>query len=286
MSEPALIGTTTLMRRAFAGENLEATARVLLERIRINPGDANAAMDLSILFELGGDSLLAMEFQASALSQQSLFREKESLSPTLKVLAIKSRGVIMDNMPLGFLLENSTVQLESLYVGLGIQAPGEIPDHDVAIVAICESDMNQDLLADLASVVAQWPRPVVNDPVHIANLSRDRLGKVVENIDGLVFASSTRWQRHELESLDAGPQRSKLGTSVAGWIIRPTNSHAGHGLEHIAMEQSFSPYLERTSGDDFLIAPFVPYASADGIYRKYRIALIRGESFPVHIALS
>lgn len=296
MPNSALIGIAKLMRRAFASEDLNPTALQLVSRLQCNPNDANAAMDLCTIFELGGDPILALEFQSTALSVKQVYRSSSPAGKTpLRVLAIKGPGIIMDNMPIEFLVENSPVELHSLYVGQGVPVPEDIPEHDVAIVAICESDANQDLLKDLEPVIGQWPRPVLNRPAYIARLSRERIGPVVRNIDGLTFAESVRLSRCELSAwkdiaslrcLTASRHAEGLNHLHSCWIIRPVNSHAGHDLERFQSLEELQDYLGRTTSNEYYVAPFVAYASSDGIYRKYRIALIRGESYPVHMALS
>jgi hypothetical protein len=284
--KPMHAGIARLMRRAFEGENLEPLAQELLQRLQFDEHDANAAIDLASILELAGDPSLALEFQESALSIQQVYRTQAASDPnSLRVLAIKSRGVIMDNMPIEFLLESAPVQLESFYVGLGIPMPSELPEHDVAVVAICESDANQHVLSQLTQVAEHWPRPVLNTPARIVNLSRERLGNLVQGIEHLTFAGSIRLGRSELQS--NSPWAAETLANVSdGWIIRPINSHAGHGLERIANQGQLEAYLRQAHEDTFLVAPFVPYASSDGAFRKYRVALIQGESYPVHMAIS
>ncbi len=108
MPNSALIGIAKLMRRAFASEDLNPTALQLVSRLQCNPNDANAAMDLCTIFELGGDPILALEFQSTALSVKQVYRSSSPAGKTpLRVLAIKGTWIIMDNMPIEFLVENS-----------------------------------------------------------------------------------------------------------------------------------------------------------------------------------
>ncbi len=139
----------------------------------------------------------------------------------------------------------------------------------MAIVAICESDTNQDLLKDLEPVIAQWPRPVLNRPAYIARLSRERIGPVVRNIDGLTFAESVRISRCELSAwkdiaslrcLTTSRHAEGLNHPNSCWIIRPVNSHAGHDLERFQSLEELQDYLGRTTSNEYYVAPFVAYA--------------------------
>jgi hypothetical protein len=281
------MGIANLMRRGFESENLEPIGKGLIARLQNNPADALACLDLSVVFELGGDLELAIQFQNSALAMRQHYRLQSSKDPNaIKVLAIKSRGAIMDNMPIEFLVEDGPIQLESLYVGQGIPSPQYIPDHDVAVVAICESDANQDLLANLSDVVEHWPAPVLNQPSRIACLARDRIGDYVSNIPGLVFPASVRYARDELREMTSVQSLPESSEKSDGWVIRPVNTHAGNGLARITNRAELMQYLEASTAQELVVAPFIPYASEDGVYRKYRIALIQGESYPVHMAIS
>lgn len=286
MNQP-LIGLAKLMRRAFECENLEPIACQLLDRVEMDPADANALLDLATIFQLGGDPALGLEFQERALAQRQHYRLQDADGRhALKVLAIASRGLIMDNMPVEFLLEHSSVQLETLYVGEGIASPRHIPDHDVAIIAVCESDTNQPLLEALETIALHWPRPIINAPGRIAQLSRDRLGRMVRGVGGLKLVTSERVLRRDLLQRGCIEQLVPASADSVEWIIRPVSTHAGHGLERIKSADELAGYLMKNVADQYFVAPFIDYRSSDGKYRKYRVALIAGNSYPVHMALS
>ena len=44
--------------------------------------------------------------------------------------------------------------------------------------------------------------------------------------------------------------------------------------------------MEQRGEDSFFVSPFVDYAGKDGLFRKYRIAMIDGRPFPVHMAIA
>jgi glutathione synthase/RimK-type ligase-like ATP-grasp enzyme len=69
-------------------------------------------------------------------------------------------------------------------------------------------------------------------------------------------------------------------------IVRPIESHAGTGLEKLDQAGGLTTYLAGQADEAFYISPFVDYASPDGLFRKQRIALIRGRPFVCHLAVS
>jgi hypothetical protein len=69
-------------------------------------------------------------------------------------------------------------------------------------------------------------------------------------------------------------------------IARPVGSHGGQGLERLSDRAELAIYLQRQPGADFFASPFIDYRSADGLYRKSRVALIEGRAFGCHLAIS
>ena len=77
-----------------------------------------------------------------------------------------------------------------------------------------------------------------------------------------------------------------LSGSTFPIIARPIGSHAGDGLSKLDNAAAVAVYLEGRSEAEFYISPFVDYRSADGLFRKYRIALIDGRPYASHMAIS
>ena len=278
----SLLGLAKIMRLAFAGNNLSELTAELVTRVTADGNDAAALLDLSIVHQLNAQHETALELQWQALQQQQHYRLKSNpLRPSVRVLAIMGPGEVMANTPIEFLLEDADISLELLYVGAGLPLVHDIPKHDVAFVAACESDSNQQLLRQLDAVMSYWPHPHINRPLQIAKLARDGLSDWLRGIDGVEVVSSRRVARDELlEQAERELQCNPL-------IVRPANSHAGHGLVRVGTTAELERYLATQSIDEFSIAPFIDYRSAhDGLYRKYRVAAVAGKAYPAHMAVS
>jgi glutathione synthase/RimK-type ligase-like ATP-grasp enzyme len=108
-------------------------------------------------------------------------------------------------------------------------------------------------------------------------LERDRLYLKLKDIPGLKIPPTLRKVRAELEQ-PAGLEFP--------FIIRPFESHAGFGLAKIESAAALHGYLEGRTEQGFFVSPFIDYASSDGMFRKYRIALIDGKAYAVHMAIA
>ena len=269
-----LIGFAPLMRRAMRNDSLEPIAAALLKRAREHPTDAHALLDASIVLQLTGQAAAAMLMQERALRLQTLY-SLPARQPGLTLLAIMSPGELMWNTPLELLLEDGDVSLDLLYLEPGQEWPETVPSHDVMFVAMAECEANQPLLRRLAGAAAQWPRPVVNPPLRIAALSRDGASMLLRDIAGTLMPPTVRVERATLGQRRDFPL-----------IVRPIDSHAGQDLALLRQDSDVAEYLERIDASCFYLSPFIDYRSADGCYRKYRVALIDGRPYISHLAIS
>ncbi|MBI5918874.1 MAG: RimK family alpha-L-glutamate ligase [Nitrosomonadales bacterium] len=285
-----LIGLATLMRQAYAGGDLTPLGTELLAIAGEAPDAtcANALLDLSLLLQIKGSPEVALNMQAEALRLRRLYHLPVQEPVELRVLALMGPGDIMANTPLEFLVEDSHIALDLLYLLPGEPFPAMAPDHDVLFVAACESDANQPLLTQLADYLRFWPRPVLNQPAQIATLSRDGSYVLLKDAPGIAIPPTQRATRAELEALSRAG--SALATLLPGAdfpiIVRPVGSHAGKGLDKIGSPAELAAYLQGMAQSDFFISPFVDYRSADGLYRKYRLVLIGGRAYGAHMGIS
>jgi glutathione synthase/RimK-type ligase-like ATP-grasp enzyme len=183
-------------------------------------------------------------------------------------------GDMTDNTPLDFLVEDGRVRLDLLFVHPGQPLPAALPEHDVAIVAVCQSDRNRPVLAHLEAVLASWPRPVLNRPQAVARCARETALALLDGIPGLDMPHTVRVARDRI--------------APPGWpfTIRPIDTQAGDGLTRVDDESGLQAFLDAHPDPEFHVARYVDVGSADGSYRKLRIALIDGLPYVCHLAIS
>lgn len=280
-----LIGLASLARIAFAGADLNQVRAGLLERLGRNDNDANALMDLSIVTQLMGRRQLGLSMQGFALDVEQIYSLPGTEGPpAVRLLGIVAPGDLAQNNALEFLVEGSDIRLDLLYVRPDRPLPANIPDHDLAMVAVCETDQNRRLLRQIENLFEGWPRPLICAPDRIARLSRDGACGLLESMPGVTMPQTVRIGRPTLE-------RSALGrpSSVQleyPFIIRPVDSQKGQGLTKLDAPPAIAGYLATRPEREFYTAPYIDYRSADGQFRKYRIVLIGGRPYACHMAIS
>jgi hypothetical protein len=284
------IGNSKLATMALSGVDLAPVWNSLVKRVTANPLDAAAFLDLATIAYIQGRPGDRALLRARAFELTRIFRQPaaDEAADVVRVLAFMSGGDYLANMPIEFLLDGSGITLDMVFVAPGLPLPQPLPDHDVAFVAIAESDENQPVLRELTGLLRSWPRPVINRPERIAPLTRDGTWSLLKSVPGLVIPINARIDRAALEKAGLGKLRIEtvLEGSTFPIIARPLDSHLGDGLCKLDDAAAIQTYLLERPEPEFYIAPFIDYRQRDGLYRKYRVALIDGRPYAVHMAIS
>jgi glutathione synthase/RimK-type ligase-like ATP-grasp enzyme len=262
---------------AFRRVDLDPLWNEMLERITDDATGAGLGMDLAVIAQLRGDKSTGLAIQHDSLNLHQVFSTGNPPGPSsLRVLALAADSDIGANIPLDFLIQGQDISLATAYLGPDIPLPMHIPVHDIAIVAAPASSDGTFALDIVEQIASQWPVPILNRPAGIRMLERDQLHHHLRGIAGLSIPPTLRVSRGEIAA--AAPDFPV--------IIRPVGSHAGFGLAKLDETGDLTQYLEQRSETHFFVSPYIDYAGADGWFRKYRIAVIDGRPFPVHMAIA
>ena len=283
------LGLAFLGRRVFENEGLTQVWDGLVQRLGADMGDTGALMDLSILVQMTGEREKGLELQAAAIAACPCYRTVHGRGVGPRLLVFATAGDLMVNTPIDFLLETSEVDLTICYLEGGLPSPDRLPDHDVAFLAIGQSDDGSRALCRLPDDLTAWPRPVLNGhPQRIAALSRDGVADRFAGHAKIICPATRRVSREDLAAVADG--QTALAVLHADLrfpvIVRPIGSHAGTGLEKADDSGELADYLARYPQAEFFIAAFFDYSGADGLYRKLRVVFVNGRPFVAHMAVS
>jgi hypothetical protein len=229
---------------------------------------------------------LGIQDKAVAASPMFRVRRESQSCAGLRLLALVGLGDLMVNTPLDFITNYLDVQLDLLFVMPGRELPPTIPDHDVAFFAASEADAAA--VARLHRLFTLWPRPALNDPAFLPALSREMLSRLLADVPTICSPPTTIVSRAQLDDLvrDEG----RIGDLLPGCsypiLVRPQGSHAGAGLKKIESTADLGEYLIFSFESSYFVTAFVDYRSADGLYRKYRVAFIDRQPHLCHMASS
>ncbi len=294
---PLLQGAAKLAALVAQGVHVERILTCLSGPFSNEAALQAASFDTAVLSFLSDRPDLGLALQADVLRTCSVFRmapgcDAEShTAPPLRLLALAAPGDLQMNMPIEFITEHLNVRLDIVFVLPDQPLPAVLPDHDVAICVV--SDSNPATLARLAPMLTIWPRPVLNNPATIAGgnidgLARDGVARLFAASLHVLAPTTVACTRAEIvDFLAAGaPLDEFLPEGAWPLLVRPVGSHAGRLLERLNDRKELGIYLASLSADQFYLSSFVDYRDTDGFFRKSRIALVQGQAFLCHMAVS
>jgi glutathione synthase/RimK-type ligase-like ATP-grasp enzyme len=283
------VGLAKLTRMAVAGIDLRPLWQSLITRLMDGTAAPGEGLDLSLIAQLLGDKQAGLAIQHEILASHQLFRSPCAVTkPRLRVLALAAATDMGSNTPIEFLLEESGIELMTLYVIPEAELPEPLPDHDIAIVIASDSQDCRDALRAIEQAMSRWPRPLLNPPHRIGNLDRDKLHRLLRGIEGLAIPATAAATREQLSdvSQSAGALAGIAADLAFPVIIRPRGSHAGAGLAKVDDGAAMARYLGERAEPEFFVSRFVDYSGDDGLFRKYRIVFIDGRPYACHLAIA
>lgn len=287
--ETMFLGLAPFLRMSIAGEDFRPIGQELLARAQLDPDDANLWMNLATVMQCLGQRELGLAIQAQALAMRRIYHLAAARQPArLRLLMLVVPGDLAANAPLDCLLEDGDIDLDLYYLDPEAPLALPVPEHDALIVGISASDDSREALVSLEQALADWPKPIINAPQHVATTERNAASALLQNAPGLVIPSTWRASRAALQDLAMGNARLPALFDGCDFpiILRPVGSHAGRDLERIESGDEILPYLSRAQGSEFFLSRFFDYRGRDGLFRKFRVALIDGRPYACHMAVS
>jgi hypothetical protein len=228
--------------------------------------------------------------QAAAIQMQRIFARVHGSGRGLRVLSLMTAGDMTANTPVDFLLEGSDCMLYLAYVNAEDAVLPPLPEVDVVFMAIGESPASRPVLATVGRFLSGWRgAPVLNgDTQLIASMTRNGVHAALAQEPSILSPRQEQMTRDALFKVAHG--QASLSDFCAGLefpiIARPIGTHAGENLDRLMDLEALQIYLASHAADIYYVAPFIDYRNADGLFRKQRVAFIKGKPFASHMAVS
>ena len=160
-----------------------------------------------------------------------------------------------------------------------------LPKHRLLFNSIGMAEGNKRSLKQFVEIMEQISNPVINHPSNVLLTSRDKIGKILLDIDGVIVP----------ECLKIVPESIHDVTEFIGenrfdfpFLFRPLVEHGMQSLIRIDSPEEMEK-LHRFAFDgenEFYVTRFLDFKSEDGLYRKMRFLIIGDEVIPRHLILS
>lgn len=168
------------------------------------------------------------------------------------------------------------LQWNAIWVGPGSHKAAKVVPGPI-VNYIADPDLCSKALRIASANAARLGRPWFNHPDRIIASTRERVATVLQGIDGLVVPRVVRCNaacgRDIIEAIAEGGLRYPV-------LLRSVGEHGGRTLVRVD-----GPDAEReferaaAAGKDLYLTEFHDFADEDGLYRRYRFAVVGGEVF-------
>jgi tetratricopeptide (TPR) repeat protein len=166
---------------------------------------------------------------------------------------------------------------------MGLDAP--LPPHDVILNVIGEADLCADALDRAEALMARSGAIGINQPRYVKATTRVENSRRLSDLPGVTAPIMMVIPRSELEN-GCGVDRLKEARFVWPILFRSLGYHMGEHFVKVDREAELAQSIGSIPGEDLLAIQFIDTSSADGKFRKYRVMMIAGVLFPVHVAVS
>jgi cytochrome c-type biogenesis protein CcmH/NrfG len=264
--------------RAERGEH--ASARAHYEAaLRFDPTSALAHHGLAGVLTALGETDGARLHRALGFAHRPLTerRYRGNGTPT-RVLEIGSAAD--GNLVTRDLLDDRTFLVSTLVIEhYDLQRP--LPPHDLVLNAIGEADACAAQLRAAAALLETTDAAVINDPRVVLETGRAAIARRLGALAGVVAPRIALLPRSALAGAAAVEQLQ------VGWplLLRAPGFHGGDHFVQVETPDALPAALAALPGDELFALQFLDARGIDGTVRKYRVMLVDGALYPLHLAL-
>jgi len=159
------------------------------------------------------------------------------------------------------------------------------PPHHLVFNAIGDADVSKPSLDAAMEILKRSTAPVVNHPSTVLATGRADNAERFAHIPGVITARMTLLPRELLASNDAPTMLANRGFTFP-LLLRSPGFHTGRFFVCCEDREALAAALPSMPGQELMVIQYLNARSADGKIRKYRIMMIDGKLYPLHVAIS
>jgi aromatic-L-amino-acid decarboxylase len=159
-----------------------------------------------------------------------------------------------------------------------------LPRHQLVFNAIGDADLNVDALKAAQSVAALSGAPVLNNPSAVLATGRSDNARRLARLSGVIAPETVTLTREVLHSHDAETTLARHGLKFP-LLLRTPGFHTGRHFVRVdrgALQEA----VASLPGAELTAIQYLDSRGPDGKVRKYRVMMIDGCLYPLHLAIS
>jgi len=266
-----------------------AAARIHYESaLRLDPEFPQAHAGMYYALTRLGELDSAPLHQRKGFAQKSIFPShyRGDSRPIPILLLVSSTG---GNTPIEKLLDDHIFETYVVVADF-YDTKIALPVHQLVINGIGDSDLASGALDAAESLIALTAAPVLNLPAAVRATGRcsnaNRLGK----LPGVIAPSTSTLSRELLAGPD-GPDALAACCFTYPLLLRTPGFHMGQHFVRVESAAAVASAVAQLPGVgqqdcDVLAIEYLDARGSDGLARKYRVMMVGGQLYPLHLAIS
>jgi glutathione synthase/RimK-type ligase-like ATP-grasp enzyme len=202
--------------------------------------------------------------------------------PPIRLLQLVSAGG--GNIPSGLFLDDTRF-LTSVVVADHLDPETPLPPHHIIFNAIGDADLCETALEAATRIVASARAPVINDPRAVMKTGRIGNAERLSGIPGVRTARTMAIARDVLAGADGASGLLERGFSFP-LLLRSPGYHTGRNFVLVQAPADLAAAAQNLPGDGLLAIEYLNARGRDGKARKFRVMMIDGALYPLHLAIS
>ncbi len=264
------------------GELIEAKTHYEMA-LRLNPDNAAAHQGLSALYQEVGDEERMHYHRELGFRNQPMktmpYRGHEEPIPIL--LIVSSAG---GDLPWRRLVDDRIFEITTL-VAAFCPMPISLERYKLIFNIIGDADVSEADLEAAETLLEGATVPIINAPASVLATGRMANAQRLEALPNVVVPRVVTLPREKLEGSDAANLLAGFSLSFPLLLRRP-GFHTGKHFVRVDHAEEISSSLATLPGKELLAIEYLNAFGPDGYARKYRVMMINGELYPLHLAIS
>jgi len=261
-------------------EGARASFAAALER---DPAQREAYRGLAISYERSGDYEAAERAWRQGFPDGSVaVAPYRGAGPPVRVLLVAA--AIGGNIPIQHLLDDRVFEVATL-VAESYADSTTLPPHDVVLNVIGDADRSARALDRAARALARTDAPVINRPEIVRVTGRAANAARFAGLEGVVTPRIATFARAELGAAGGAERLSAAGFRFPV-LVRAPGYHTGEHFARVEEPGALRETVAALPGRDVLAIEYVETRRADGAWSKYRVMVVDGTPYPLHLAIS
>ncbi len=260
---------------AAHGEHAEAWAHYAAA-LALAPDHPDAHQGLAnLLQDLGEAAAAERHRQQSYAARGVSVLPYRGEGPPIRVLLLVS--AVGGNVPTRFLLDDEVFQTSVLAVEAHDGAE-DLPAHDLVFNAIGDADLCAEALDAAEAVLRRTSAPVINPPERVRRTGRAANARGLTGLPGVVTPRVKVVPREAVSS-----EAETFGYPL---LLRSPGFHTGRYFERVEGADGLEDALARLPGRELMLIEPLDALDAKGRFRKFRVMIVGGRLYPLHLAVS